>query len=113
MIGTILAQVLGAVVTAWNKSKDVSIAAIQSAGSIASAQVQAMTLWIGHPLSPPSIMCYAIAIHFFKAVAIDNVLCPSVGWECSTPALRGGTAELAWIVVSGMFFSGIANIIKH
>jgi hypothetical protein len=45
--------------------------------------------------------------------AIDNVLCPTVGWECSTPALKGGTAELAWIVASGMFFSGIANIIKR
>lgn len=109
----LLGPVFTAISNLYGKSKDVSIAAIQSAGSIASAQVQAMTLWIGHPLSPPSIMCYAIAIHFFKAVAIDNVLCPSIGWECSTPALKGGTAELAWIVVSGMFFSGIANIIKR
>jgi hypothetical protein len=58
--------------TAWNKSKDVSITAIQSAGSIASAQVQAMALWIGHPLSPPSIMCYAVAFHFFKALVYDR-----------------------------------------
>lgn len=109
----IIKTILGGLIEAWNKSKDVSITAIQSAGVIASAQAQAMTAWIGHPLSPPSIMCYAIAIWFFKAVAIDNVLCPTVGWECSTPALRGGTAELAWIVASGMFFSGIANIIKR
>lgn len=112
-LASLIPQVLSAVVTVYNKSKDVSISAIQSAGSLASAQVQAMTLWIGHPLSPPSIMCYAIAIHFFKAVAIDNVFCPAAGYECFTPHLKGGTAELAWIVVSGMFFSGIANIIKR
>lgn len=109
----IIPSIINGAITAYTKSKDVSIAAIQGAGSIASAQVQAMTLWIGHPLSPPSLMCYAVAIWFCKAVAIDNVLCPSVGWECSTPALKGGTAELAWIVVSGMFFSGIANIVRR
>src|SRR5687767_8006170 len=102
-----------AAISAYNKSKDVSIAAIQSAGGIAAAQAQAMSAWIGHPLSPPSIMCYGLAFWFFKSVAIDNVLCPPLGWECSTPALRGGTAEIAWIVASGMFFSGIANIIKR
>jgi hypothetical protein len=109
-------SVLGTLATtalqAYNKSKDVTIEAFKASGAIASAQAQAMSAWIGHPLSPPSIMCYAIAIWFFKAVAIDNVLCPAVGWECSTPALRGGTAELAWIVASGMFFSGIANIMR-
>jgi hypothetical protein len=58
-IGTIisaLSSIATAGITAYNKSKDVSIAAIQSVGGIAAAQVQAMSLWIGHPLSPPAIM---------------------------------------------------------
>lgn len=103
-----------AAVTAYNKSKDVSIAAIQSAGSIASAQVQAMALWIGHPLSPPSIMCYAVAFHFAKALVYDPHLAVFIyGKAGFTPHLEGGTKEIAMIVVSGMFFSGIANIIKR
>jgi hypothetical protein len=109
----LLPSIINGAITAYNKSKDVSIAALSTAGAIAAAQVQAMTLWIGHPLSPPSLMCYAVAIWFCKAVAIDNVLCPTLEWECSTPALKGGTAELAWIVVSGMFFSGIASIVRR
>jgi hypothetical protein len=100
-------------VTAYNKSKDVAITAIQSAGSLAASQVQAMSLWIGHPLSPPSIMCYAIAIWFFKAVAMDKVIGPALGYSWSTDPLTGETAALAAVVVSGMFFSGIANIIKR
>jgi hypothetical protein len=117
MIGSIISGIVGPIVNglvaAYNKSKDVTIETVKASVGIASAQATAMSAWIGHPLSPPSIMCYAIAIWFFKAVAIDNVLCPTVGWECSTPALRGGTAELAWIVASGMFFSGIANIMRR
>lgn len=98
---------------AYNKSKDVSIAAIQSAGSIAAAQAQAMSLWIGHPLSPPSIMCYGVAIWFFKSTAMDKVIGPALGYRWSTDPLTGETAVIAGVVVSGMFFSGIANIIKR
>lgn len=108
-----LTTLVNGVVTAYNKSKDVSIAAIQSAGSLASAQAQAMTAWIGHPLSPPAICCYGVAIWFFKATACDKVIGPSLGYSWSTDPLTGGTAEIAMIVVSGMFFSGIANIIKR
>lgn len=112
-IVTAIMPLVTAAVTAYNKSKDVSIAAIQSAGTIASSQAQAMTAWIGHPLSPPSICCYGIAIWFFKATACDKVIGPALGYQWSTDPLTGGTAEIAMIVISGMFFSGIANIIKR
>lgn len=110
---SLLPALLNAGITAYNKSKDVSIAAIQSAGSIASAQVQAMALWIGHPLSPPSIMAYGVAIWFFKATACDKVIGPALGYKWSTDPISGETAVIAGIVVSGMFFAGIANIIKR
>jgi len=109
-----LTSLATAAVTAYNKSKDVSIAAIQSAGSIASSQVQAMALWIGHPLSPPSIMCYAVAFHFAKALVYDPHIAVFLFSKAGfTPHLEGGTKEIAMIIVSGMFFSGIANIIKR
>lgn len=109
-----LTSLVSAAITAYNKSKDVSIAAIQGAGSIAASQVQAMALWIGHPLSPPSIMCYAVAFHFSKALVYDPHLAVWLyGKAGFTPHLEGGTKEIAMIVVSGMFFSGIANIIRR
>jgi hypothetical protein len=115
-LGAIVAAIMPlvtAAITAYNKSKDVSITAIQSAGSIASAQVQAMTLWIGHPFSPPSIMCYAVAFHFSKAVVYDPHIAVLIfGKAGFTPFLEGGTKEIAMIVVSGMFFSGIARIVR-
>lgn len=110
---TLIPSVINGLVTAYNKSKDVSITAIQSAGSIAASQVQAMTLWIGHPLSPPSIMCYGIAIWFFKATACDKVIGPAFGYSWTTDPLGGDLSTLGAVVVSGMFFSGIANIIKR
>lgn len=101
-------------ITAWNKSKDVSIEAIKSAGSIAAAQAQAMNAWIGHPLSPPSVMCYVVAFHFGKAIVYDpHIAVWLYGSAGFTPHLEGGTKEIAMIVVSGMFFSGIANIIRR
>ncbi|MEH2508714.1 hypothetical protein V1291_000068 [Nitrobacteraceae bacterium AZCC 1564] len=115
-IGSILSglsTVASAAITAYNKSKDVSITAIQSAVGIASAQVQAMSLWIGHPLSPPSIMAYGVAIWFFKATACDKVIGPALGYRWTTDPISGETAVIAGLVVSGMFFSGIANIIKR
>lgn len=112
-IASAVTTIGGGLLTAYNKSKDVSIAAIQSAGGLAAAQVQAMSLWIGHPLSPPAICCYGVAIWFFKATACDKVLGPALGYRWTTDPLTGGTMEIAMIVVSGMFFSGIANIIKR
>jgi hypothetical protein len=108
-----LSTLVNGAVTAYNKSKDVAITAIQSAGSIAASQVQAMSLWIGHPLSPPSIMCYGLAIWFFKATAMDKVIGPALGYRWNTDPITGETAAIAAIVASGMFFSGIANIIKR
>lgn len=108
-----LTTLVNGALTAYNKSKDVSIAAIQSAGSIASAQAQAMALWIGHPLSPPSIMCYTVAFHFAKSLIYDPHLAVWLyGKTGFTPHLEGGTKEIAMIVVSGMFFSGIAQIMR-
>ena len=108
-----LTTLVSSAITAYNKSKDVSIAAIQSAASIASSQVQAMSLWIGHPLSPPSIMAYGVAIWFFKATACDKVIGPALGYQWNTDPISGETAVIAGLVVSGMFFSGIASIIKR
>lgn len=109
----LLGTVASGAITAYNKSKDVSIQALQSTAAIATAQVQAMTLWIGHPLSPPSIMCYGIAIWFFKATACDKVIGPALGYNWSTDPIGGETAVIAGLVVSGMFFSGITKIIKQ
>jgi hypothetical protein len=117
MIWTALLSALTAIVngavTAYNKSKDVSITAIQSAVGLASSQVQAMTLWIGHPLSPPSIMCYGLAGWFFKAEFLDKVVGPAFGYHWHTDPLSGDLKDISMIVASGMFFSGIANIIKR
>jgi hypothetical protein len=108
-----LMPLVTAAVTAWNKSKDVSIAAIQSAGGIAAAQAQAMTAWIGHPLSPPSIMCYGLAGWFFKAAFLDKVVGPAFGYQWHTDPLSGDLKDIAMIVASGMFFSGIASIVRR
>lgn len=110
---SLIPSLLTAGIQAYNKTKDVSIAALTATASIASAQVQAMSLWIGHPLSPPSIMCYGVAIWFFKALAVDKVVCPALGYACSTDPISGETAVIASLVVSGMFFAGITNIIKR
>jgi hypothetical protein len=108
-----LMPLVTAAVTAYNKSKDVSIAAIQSVGGIAAAQAQAMTAWIGHPLSPPSIMCYGLAGWFFKAAFLDKVVGPALGYQWHTDPLSGDLKDIAMIVASGMFFSGIASIVRR
>lgn len=109
----LLTPLLSGLVAAYNKSKDVTISAIQASVGIAAAQANAMTAWIGHPLSPPSLMAYGVAIWFFKATALDKVIGPALGYSWATDRLTGDTKDLAMIVVSGMFFSGIANIIKR
>jgi hypothetical protein len=46
-------------------------------------------------------------------VACDKVIGSALGYSWATDALTGGTKEMAMIVASGMFFSGIANILKR
>lgn len=108
-----LTSLATAAITAYTKTKDVSIAAIQSAGGIAAAQANAMTAWIGHPFSPPSIMCYALAGWFFKAAFLDKVVGPALGYQWHTDPLSGDLKDIAMIVTSGMFFSGIASIVRR
>jgi hypothetical protein len=108
-----ITSLAGGLLTAYNKSKDVSITAINASVGLAQASVQGMSLWIGHPLSPPSIMAYGVAVWFFKATACDKVIGPSLGYEWTTDPISGETAVIAGLVVAGMFSSGIANIIKR
>jgi hypothetical protein len=109
-----LMPLVTAAVTAWNKSKDVSIAAIQSAGGIAAAQAQAMTAWIGHPFSPPSLLAYSVSFYYAKSIAYDNIISYWItGHAGYTAPLIDTTAYVASVVIAGMFFSGIANIIKR
>ncbi len=111
---SLLPSLLTAGITAWNKTKDVSIAALQATAGVASAQAQAMSSWIGHPLSPPSLMCYAVAIFYGKAIAYDNVISFWItGHAGFTPPLTTETAAVAAIIISGMFFSGIASIVRR
>ena len=112
IIAGVLLPVINGLVTAWNKSKDVAIEGLKATGTIAAAQASYMTAALGHPLSPVSICCYGVAIWFFKATAIDKVIGPAFGYSLSTDPLGGGTAEIAMIVVSGMFFSAITRVIK-
>lgn len=111
---TLLPELLKVGLQAYNKSKDVTITAIQSSVGIAQAQASAMSAWIGHPLSPPSLMCYAVALYYGKAIAYDNVISFWItGRAGFTPHLTAETAAVAGVIISGMFFSGIANIIKR
>lgn len=106
--------VINGIVAAYNKSKDVSITAIQASVGLAASAVQGMSLWIGHPFSPPSILAYTVAIYYGKAIAYDNVISFwIVGHAGFTPPITGVTASVAAVVVAGMFGSGIANIIKR
>lgn len=58
-------------------------------------------------------MAYGVAIWFFKATACDKVIGPALGYRWTTDPISGETTVIAGLVVSGMFFSGIANIIKR
>ena len=111
---SLLPQLLTVGLQAYNKSKDVTITAIQSSVGIAQAQASAMSAWIGHPLSPPSIMCYAVALYYGKAIAYDNVISFWINDRAGfTPHLSGETAAVAGVIISGMFFSGIASIVRR
>jgi hypothetical protein len=112
LLAGILPGLLTALVTAYSKSKDVTIAAIQSTVGLASASVQSMAAWIAHPFSPPSVMAYGVAIWFFKATAGDKVIGPALGYRWSTDPLTGDTLNIAMIVVSGMFVAGLASFIR-
>lgn len=106
MIAALLALVpslINGVVTAYNKTKDVTITTIKTTGTVAAAQLGYMTAALDHPFSPVSIVCYAVAFWFFKAVAIDKVICPVIGMSCSTDALGGQLWSIAQIAMGGMF----------
>lgn len=112
LLAGILPGLATAAITAWNKSKDVTIAAYTATAGIATAQSDYMKSVLGHPLSPPSLMCYGVAIWFCKAVVADKVIGPALGYDWTTDPLTGGTQEIAMIVVSGMFFSAITKVIR-
>ena len=110
----VLTTLVNGLVTAYNKSKDVAMSAISASVGLAASQVQAMSLWIGHPLSPPSLLAYAVAIYYGKAIAYDNVISFWItGHAGFTPPIKGSTAAVAAVVIAGMFSSGIANLIKR
>lgn len=117
MLGLILSaltSLASGIVTAYNKSKDVTITAIQASVGLAASAVQGMSLWIGHPFSPPSLLAYSVAIYYGKAIAYDNVVSYWItGHAGYTPPITGETATVAGLVIAGMFSSGIANIIKR
>jgi hypothetical protein len=110
IIGGLIGPIVNGIVTVLVKSKDVTIETFRASGAIASAQADYMKAVLGHPLSPASLMCYAIAFWFVKVIVADNMIGPAFGFEWSTPDLKGGTKEIAMIVVSGMFFSAIAHV---
>jgi hypothetical protein len=110
---SILSSVGSGLLAAYNKSKDVTISAITATASVASAQASYMREVLGHPLSPPSIACYGAVGWYFKASFLDNVFAPALGYSWYTPPLTGGTQEITMIIFSGMFFSGIAAILKR
>lgn len=108
-----LSSLASVAITAYNKSKDVSIQAIQATVGVASAQAQYMTAVLGHPLSAPSLLCYTVTLYYGKAIAYDNVVAFwFTGHAGYTPPLTTETAAVAGIIISGMFFSGIAGILR-
>ena len=109
-----LPSIAGAVASVINKAKDVTISAYTTTANVATAQAEYMTAVLGHPLSAPSILCYSVALYYGKAIAYDNVISYWLtGRYGNTPELIPSTAYIAMIIISGMFFSGIAGIIKR
>ncbi len=98
-----LTSLATAAITAFNKSKDVTIAGIQGTVSVARAQLGYMTAALDHPLSPVSLICYVVAIRFIKIGLFDNMICPSLAIECTTRALGGTYAYLETVAIGGMF----------
>lgn len=110
----IFAKVVDGVVAVINKGKDVTITSYTAAVGIAQAQAEYMKAALGHPLSPPSILCYSVALYYGKSIAYDNIISYwFTGHAGFTPELIPSTAYIAMIIVSGMFFSGIAGILKR
>ncbi len=110
----LLPGIADAVASVINKTKDVTISAYQSGVGIAQAQAEYMRDVLGHPFSPPSLLCYSVALYYGKAIAFDNVISFWIyGHAGYTPDLIPSTAYIAMIIISGMFFSGIANIFKR
>ena len=113
-IKSLLETVVGGVVSVLNKSKDVTISAYTTAVGVATAQAQYGVAVLSHPLSAPSLFCYAVTFYYSKAIAYDNIISVWItGHYGYTPPLTESTAYIAMVVVSGMFFSGIAGIIKR
>lgn len=116
MIGLVisfLARLLGGLVTAWNKSKDVTIAGYASVVGLASAQAEYMRSVIGHPLSPPSILCYTVALYDAKCIAYDNIISYwFTGRAGYTAPLFGDTAYAHLVILSGMFAGALYRVIR-
>lgn len=102
-LSSILPALATAAITAYNKSKDVTIATVQGAVTVTGEQLRYMTAALDHPLSPVSIICYVVAARFVKIGLFDNMICSSVGWQCSTPALAGTYGNLEIVAIGGMF----------
>ena len=115
--GTIISAVttLGSgLLTAYNKSKDVTIAGYQSAATMAHAQADYMKAVLGHPLSPPSLLCYAVALYYGKSIAFDNVIAFWVFGEAGfTPPIKGETAYAALVILSGMFAGALYRQVRQ
>ena len=108
-----LATLGSSLITAWNKSKDVTMAGYTSAATVATAQAEYMKSVIGAPLSPPSLLCYAVALYYAKAIAYDNVVSFWITGEAGfTTPLRGETAYAALVVLSGMFAGALYRVVR-
>lgn len=110
----LLPGIANAVALVINKTKDVTITAYTTSVGIATAQAQYMTEVLSHPFSAPSILGYAVAVYYSKAIAYDNVVAYWItGKYGYTPPLTASTEYVAMVIISGMFFSGIAGIIRR
>lgn len=109
----VVGTVANAIVSVINKAKDVTIAGYQAGATMVSAQSQYMTAVLGHPLSPPSLMCYFLAFRYGKIWCYDPIISYWItGHAGYTDRLYGDTATAALIVLTGMFSAGIFKLIK-
>lgn len=108
-----LATLGSSLITAWNKSKDVTMSGYTSAATMAHAQAAYMTAVIGHPLSPPSILCYVVTFYYAKCIAYDKIIAYWFTGEAGyTDPLRGETAYAALVVLSGMFAGALYRVVR-
>lgn len=103
----------GALVTAYIKAKDVTIAGYQAGATMVSAQAEYMTAVLGHPFSPPSLLCYGVTFYYLKVWCYDKIVSFwFTGHSGFTDPLTGDTAYAALIVLTGMFSAGIFRVLK-